>query len=705
MSKFTWLFALIFVAAFMEPVPGTSATAGDPQGDPRVAPEVEIELLGSCLWTKTTHVAIDSPYAYCAVPYGLMILDVGVSTAPEYLSRIYLPGAYDVTLAGDYAYVACGHDQGGFAELRGMKIVDVSDPANPQLVFEWDAEDRVRAVTVDDHFAFVCNDTVGLVVFDIADPTAPVQVGHYRYFGNALDVVISGGYAFVANLINLLVLDVSDVTQPYFVTLLPMMDIAERIEREGSYVYLVDTFGGLAIVDISTPTSPVEIGRFATPGTRVSDVVVRNGTAYLTSADSTLLVVDVSAPQQPSILGVYDSPMPYPTNSGLDVDGDFAYVADSSGLRIIDVSDPTAPDEVGFYHFRGPPWQVAVRGDYAYVANRSGLEVVDISAPLDPVQVGYHWTIDKAHDVATQGGLALIAGAFAGVHFFDVSDPQSPVELAIYDTPGHAWGVAISDTLAFVADDDSLLILNAADPAHPTGIASLYMPATHAHNVVVRDTLAYVGDYGSGVHVIDISDPSAPRPVSVIKYGSCRMMNLDVAGDYLYVPVSYAFSCQHLQIFDVSDPLNPAVASELYLPSSPNGVMVYGDYAFVATTRQGVYAVNVANPNAPYIAGHYFTPGISYGVWADSSRIYVADSFGLLALSYSRRGYTCGDANADGEITSSDAIYLVNYVFKSGPPPAITGTGDPNCDGMITAADVIYIIAYAFKGGPAPCCP
>jgi hypothetical protein len=303
------------------------------------------------------------------------------------------------------------------------------------------------------------------------------------------------------------------------------------------------------------------------------------------------------------------------------------------------------------------------------------------------------------------GNLAVVAGAFAGVHLFDVSDPLTPIELAIYDTPGHAWGVAIADTLVFVADDDSLLILNVADPVNPVAVASRYVPAEHAHNVVIRDTLAYVGDYGSGVHVIDISDPTVPTPINIVKYGPCDMMHLAVAGDYLFVPISYAFGCQHLQIFDMSDPSAPVVAAQLYLPSSPNGVMVYGDYAFVATTWLGVYAVNVADPYAPYIAGHYFTPGLSYGIWVDSSRIYVADTFGLLALSYSRRGYLCGDANGDGEITSADAIYLVNYVFKSGAPPAILATGDPNCDGVITAADVIYIIAYVFKGGPEPCCP
>jgi hypothetical protein len=58
----------------------------------------------------------------------------------------------------------------------------------------------------------------------------------------------------------------------------------------------------------------------------------------------------------------------------------------------------------------------------------------------------------------------------------------------------------------------------------------------------------------------------------------------------------------------------------------------------------------------------------------------------------------------DGVITSADIIYLVNYVFKSGPlPNPCPAAADVNCDGSITAADVIYLVNHVFKGAPAPC--
>ena len=64
----------------------------------------------------------------------------------------------------------------------------------------------------------------------------------------------------------------------------------------------------------------------------------------------------------------------------------------------------------------------------------------------------------------------------------------------------------------------------------------------------------------------------------------------------------------------------------------------------------------------------------------------------------------CGDANADGSLTVSDVVYLVNYLFKGGPVAKPYEAGEANCDGKVTVSEVVYLVNYLFKGGPVPIC-
>ncbi len=62
-----------------------------------------------------------------------------------------------------------------------------------------------------------------------------------------------------------------------------------------------------------------------------------------------------------------------------------------------------------------------------------------------------------------------------------------------------------------------------------------------------------------------------------------------------------------------------------------------------------------------------------------------------------------GDANADEIIDVGDVVYLINYLFKAGPPPHPLCT-DCNCDDVVDVGDIVYLINYLFKNGPEPTC-
>lgn len=62
-----------------------------------------------------------------------------------------------------------------------------------------------------------------------------------------------------------------------------------------------------------------------------------------------------------------------------------------------------------------------------------------------------------------------------------------------------------------------------------------------------------------------------------------------------------------------------------------------------------------------------------------------------------------GDVTGEGSVDIGDVIYLINYLYISGPAPDPVITGDVNCDGAVNIADVIYLINYLYIHGPSPC--
>jgi Dockerin type I domain len=68
----------------------------------------------------------------------------------------------------------------------------------------------------------------------------------------------------------------------------------------------------------------------------------------------------------------------------------------------------------------------------------------------------------------------------------------------------------------------------------------------------------------------------------------------------------------------------------------------------------------------------------------------------------------CGDANGDGDVNVSDAVWIVNYVFIGGPPPQpIVACGDINTDADVNVSDAMYLVVWIFAGGgpPTTCSP
>ena len=139
------------------------------------------------------------------------------------------------------------------------------------------------------------------------------------------------------------------------------------IQVVGNYAYVALGYGGLYIFDVSTPDTPVFMGKYDTVGTAM-DVFMQGNLAYMAvSGIGGLLIIDVSDPTNPVLVGK-DSRVH--NAHSVFVDGDLAYLTDyNNGFLIFDVSNPANPVSVGSCNTPINPGSIIVEDGIAYVSD------------------------------------------------------------------------------------------------------------------------------------------------------------------------------------------------------------------------------------------------------------------------------------------------------------------------------------------------
>jgi uncharacterized protein (TIGR03437 family) len=431
--------------------------------------------------------------------------------------------------------------------------------------------------------AFVCAWCLCLGTSQAANPAILGQVG-----GPVSALATQGNLVYVGVGMRLIVLDAS---QPEALREIgatpPFPHFVEGLAASGGYVYVAAGGAGLRVVDIATPSKPVEVAAFDTPG-------------YA---------------------------------EGVVVSGNFVYLADGPyGLRIFDVSNPRAPIELAAVFPYNYAFEAAVSGRYIYIAAAgAGLLIADISDPRHPREVASVDTPGYAYGVAIQQDTVYVADGWQGVQVFQVSDPAHPVLAGGIKTPGWAFGVTATRDYLYVADGfKGLRILDASNPRAPRELGTYEVPGGHVGQIVLAGHVALVADRNRGLEAISLADPARPKLLG--RYRQFPYADAVALGDkYAYI----AAGSYGVYILDVSDPLRPRQVGFYETESYATSVVIAGDYLYVATTtppgtRRGLHVVNVRDRARPVRTGYLQDRGGAYRDLAVADGIaYLANEEGL----------------------------------------------------------------------------
>lgn len=287
---------------------------------------------------------------------GFLLYDVTDPANPEKLGywETYAStrGTHELylTMQGDRALVFASNPYADFysgGEQKDFQIVDVSNPAEPETLWQfdprslpevpdsfngynWNAPDgKSRAVfnhsVITDHnaqFAYVSMWDLGTVIFDIKDPENPVFVGRTDFSSEQQGAAHSAALAKGGNVL----IETREVSSPV------------RPGYEKSYGYT-------RIFDIKDKSNPKLLSEFKTDLTEkvedgptfantVHDPKVHGNTLYLSHYAGGVYAVDITDPSKPEQIGQYT-----PDQAdvwGVFVDRNYVLASDmGQGLKVL----------------------------------------------------------------------------------------------------------------------------------------------------------------------------------------------------------------------------------------------------------------------------------------------------------------------------------------------------------------------------------
>lgn len=224
---------------------------------------------------------------------------------------------------------------------------------------------------------------------------------------------------------------------------------------------------------------------------------------------------------------------PYTSYSAIcgyhDATGKFALLCATTGLSIIEVTDPQNPVEWGFISGPTSSWrECKTYGTHAYVVTEGtgaggGIEIVDLSNPRAPFLANtYTDTFTTAHTlyINTKTGFLYANGTNNGMRILDLKpDPVNPVDVGSFTERYVHDSYEADDRLYLSEINDGLEeIWNDADKSNLTLVASWQTPGRSTHNSTVNPdhSVCVTSDETTGGHAIawDITDPSTVRLIS-----------------------------------------------------------------------------------------------------------------------------------------------------------------------------------------------
>ena len=339
---------------------------------------------------------------------------------------------------------------------------------------------------------------------------------------------------------------------------------------------------------------------------------------------SGLQIIDISNPAIPISLGAIHL-SGYTYQIALSSVNLLAYIAtDHVGLQVIDVTAPIPIRTLGSISIGGEVYTTAITlssdDSWLYMTtygelstfNSPGFYSIDVSNALAPKRLGETTSVQQFNDVtlSSDNTKAYVANSDAGLQIIDIINPAVLTYLSTYDTDDSAYAVTLSSdgTKAYVTNTTpttrNLQIIDIRYPLTPTLIANLDISGPIT--LSKDETKAYVIDFDSGLQIIDISNPFTPILLSTFDTAGVASANQKVTLSIDETKAYVIDSVSDLEIVDISNPTVPTLLSTFDTNGTPISITLSNDgFKAYIVTYGGLMTVDISNPSTPKLLDNY----------------------------------------------------------------------------------------------------
>ncbi|MGB3477763.1 MAG: T9SS type A sorting domain-containing protein [bacterium] len=314
------------------------------------------------------NVSVSDSFAYVCGGFG--IYDISTPSSPLYVGGYGLPG-----YVKDVAFVPTDSSMLYFITWDGsIYLLDISDPTFPTLISKVSCGSGASSITINDTFAYIgrWQRLNPLDIFDITNPALPTFVADWNYIGEpgqyGLDVEYFEPYLYLVGR-GFSIVDVSNPTSiihtgfmwdPYSIGGydVKLLTIGDSLSSD-SLAYMADGVV-ILVIDISDPTNPNLVTSVGTAD-YYRGLAISGSYLYATCGATGMEVYDISTPDNPIYVATCNTPC---VATKIAICDSFAYIADGGfegGFCEIDITDPTNPVQIGYYDPAGTGENVAVK--------------------------------------------------------------------------------------------------------------------------------------------------------------------------------------------------------------------------------------------------------------------------------------------------------------------------------------------------------